>query len=140
LRSALFGVSEGRNMSILFAATYPERTAPLVTFGYFAKRVWSPDDPCAPTPESRELEYEEVEREWGKLMDLSELIPSRMNDAEFIRRIAPYLRRSASPSAAVALLRMNTQIDFRDVLSAIAVPTLKERLTRAARYYRIRRA
>ena len=123
-RAALFGVSEGGNMSVLFAATYPERTAALVTFGCFAKRVWSPDYPWAPTPESRELEYEHIEREWGKLMDLSQYIPSRMNDAEFVRRLAAYLRRSASPSAAVALLRMNTQIDVRAVLPAIAVPTL----------------
>jgi pimeloyl-ACP methyl ester carboxylesterase len=123
-RAALFGVSEGGNMSILFAATYPERTAALVTFGCFAKRVWSPDYPWAPTPESRELEYAQLEREWGKLMDLSHLTPSKMNDAEFVRRLATYLRRSASPSAAVALLRMNTQIDVRAVLPAIAVPTL----------------
>jgi pimeloyl-ACP methyl ester carboxylesterase len=123
-RAALFGVSEGGNMSILFAATYPERTAALVTFGCFAKRVWSPDYPWAPTPESRELEYEHTEREWGKLMDLSQYTPSRMNDAEFVRRLTAYLRRSASPSAAVALLRMNTQIDVRAVLPAIAVPTL----------------
>jgi len=123
-RAALFGVSEGGNMSILFAATYPERTVALVTFGCFAKRVWSPDYPWAPTPESRELEYAQLEREWGKLMDLSHLTPSKMNDAEFVRRLATYLRRSASPSAAVALLRMNTQIDIRAVLPAIAVPTL----------------
>jgi pimeloyl-ACP methyl ester carboxylesterase len=123
-RAALFGVSEGGNMSILFAATYPERTAALVTFGCFAKRGWSPDYPWAPTPESRELEYAQLEREWGKLMDLSHLTPSKMNDAEFVRRLATYLRRSASPSAAVALLRMNTQIDIRAVLPAIAVPTL----------------
>jgi pimeloyl-ACP methyl ester carboxylesterase len=123
-RSALFGVSEGGNMSTLFAATHPERTAALVTFGCFAKRVWSSDYPWAPTPESREQEYEYVEREWGNLMDLSKLTPSRMNDVEFVRRVATYLRRSASPSAAVALLRMNTEIDVRSVLPAIAVPTL----------------
>ena len=123
-RAALFGVSEGGNMSILFAATYPQRTAALVTFGCFAKRVWSPDYIWAPKLESRELEYEHVEREWGKLMDLSQLTPSRINDAEFVRRLSTYLRRSASPSAAVALLRMNTQIDVRAVLPAISVPTL----------------
>jgi hypothetical protein len=67
----------------------------LVTFGCFAKRVWSPDYPWTPTPESRELEYEHVEREWGKLMDLSRYTPSKMNDAEFVRRLSTYLRRSA---------------------------------------------
>ena len=41
-------------MSILFAATYPQRTVALCTFGCFAKRIWSPDYPWAPTPEERQ--------------------------------------------------------------------------------------
>jgi class 3 adenylate cyclase len=123
-RAALFGFSEGGSMSMLFAATYPERTAALVTFHCFAKRVWSSDYPWAPTPEARAKEYELVEREWGNLMDLSHYLPSKMNDAEFVRRQATYFRHSASPSAAVALLRMNTQIDVRAVLPAISAPTL----------------
>jgi len=47
-----------------------------------------------------------------------------MNDPAFAERTATYFRRSASPGAAVALLRMNTQIDIRGVLPAIRVPTL----------------
>ena len=50
-RAALFGFSEGGLMSVLFAATYPERTTALVLFGVFAKRIWSPDYPWAPTPD-----------------------------------------------------------------------------------------
>ncbi|MBL0141851.1 MAG: adenylate/guanylate cyclase domain-containing protein [Betaproteobacteria bacterium] len=123
-RAALFGYSEGGNMSVLFAATYPERTVALVTFSCFAKRIWSPDYPWAPTPEARAKEYETVEREWGNLMDLAHYIPSKMHDVEFARRQATFMRRSASPSAAVALLRMNTQIDVRAVLPAISAPTL----------------
>lgn len=123
-RAALFGNSEGGNMCMLFAATHPERTVALVTYSCFAKRIWSPDYPWAPTPEAREKEYEVVEREWGNQMDLAHYIPSKMHDQEFARRLATYYRNAASPSAAVALLRMNTQIDVRHVLPAIAVPTL----------------
>jgi len=122
--AALFGVSEGSNMSALFAATYPERTRALATFGMFAKRVWSVDYPWAPTPAQREAEYALIEREWGNLMDLSSLVPSMVGDGAFAQRIATYLRRAASPGSAVALLRMNTQIDIRHVLPAIHVPTL----------------
>jgi len=95
-----------------------------VTAGSFAKRAWSPDYPWAPTPEARAQEYDLVEREWGNLMDLSHYIPSKMHDVEFAQRLATYCRRSASPSAAVALLRMNTQIDVRDLLPTIRVPAL----------------
>ena len=123
-RAALFGVSEGGNMCALFAATHPERTSALIMAGSFAKRVWSPDYPWAPTPETRLQEYEIVEREWGNLMDLSRYIPSKMHDEDFARRLATYFRNAASPGAAVALLKMNTQIDIRSVLPTIHSPTL----------------
>lgn len=123
-RAAVFGVSEGGNLSALFAATYPERTTALVMFGTFSKRIWSPDYPWAPTPEKRQREYELVEREWGNLMDIAHYVPSKVSDEAFARRLATYFRRAASPAAAVGLLRMNTQIDIRDVLPTIHVPTL----------------
>jgi pimeloyl-ACP methyl ester carboxylesterase len=121
-RAALFGSSEGGLMSTLFAATYPERTRALVTHVIYAKRIWSPDYPWAPTPEARAAEIEEIEREWGGEMDISNLAPTA--DDAFKRRAVAYFRRSASPGAAVALLRMNTQVDVRDVLPTIQVPTL----------------
>jgi len=123
-QAALFGYSEGGNLSTLFAATYPGRTRALVTFGIFAKRIWSPDYPWAPKPEEREQEYERLEREWGRDMDLGSLAPSVAEDEAFKRWMTAYFRRSASPGAAVTLLRMNTEIDIRAVLPTIGVPTL----------------
>jgi class 3 adenylate cyclase len=121
-RAALFGSSEGGLMSVLFAATYPDRTHALVTHAIYAKRLWSPDYPWAPTPEARSAEIEGTERSWGSGMDISALAPSA--DEAFRRRAVAYFRRSASPGAAVALLRMNSQIDVRPALSTIGVPTL----------------
>ena len=121
-QTAVFGFSEGGLMSVLFAATYPERTAALVLFGVFAKRLWSPDYPWAPKPDDREREIAELERNWSERMDLDQLAPSE--DDAFKERLATYLRRSASPGAAVALMRMNTQLDVRDVLPTIQAPTL----------------
>jgi class 3 adenylate cyclase len=121
-RAAIFGSSEGGLMSVLSAATYPERTSALIALAIYAKRLWSPDYPWAPTPEARAAEIELIERTWGGEMDISDLAPSA--DEAFKRRAVAYLRRSASPGAAVALLRMNSQIDVRDVLPTIRVPTL----------------
>jgi len=123
-RAAIFGFSEGGSLAMLFAAMYPQRTTALVTFGSFVKRIWAADYPWAPTPEQREREYEVIAREWGGSMDLASLVPSKVDDEAFTRRLATYLRRAASPGAAVALLRMNTQIDVRPVLPAIRVPAL----------------
>ncbi len=119
---AVFGFSEGGNMSVLFAATYPERTRALALYGVFAKRIWSPDYPWAPKPDDRAREIEELERNWSERMDLDKLAPSE--DDAFKDRMATYFRRSASPGAAAALMRMNTQIDVRDVLPTIQAPTL----------------
>ena len=123
-RAAILGHSEGGNMAMLFAATYPQRTMALITFGVFAKRVWSADYPWAPTPEQRQRWYDQIKQGWGGVVDLSDLAPSVADDEGFLRWWATYLRRSASPSAALTLGKMNTQIDVRDILPAIGVPTL----------------
>jgi pimeloyl-ACP methyl ester carboxylesterase len=120
--AALFGFSEGGLMSVLFAATYPDRITALALYGVFAKRIWSPDYPWAPKPDDREREIETLERNWSERMDLDQLAPSE--DDAFKDRLAMYFRRSASPGAGVALMRMNTQLDVRDVLPSIQAPTL----------------
>ncbi len=120
--TALFGFSEGGNLSVLFAATYPQRTTALVLYAVFAKRIWSPDYPWAPTAEAREREIADLERNWSHTMDLDALAPSE--GEAFKRRLATYMRRSASPGAAVALLRMNSEIDVREVLPHVQAPTL----------------
>jgi class 3 adenylate cyclase len=121
-RTAVFGFSEGGLMSVLFAATYPGRVTALALYGTFAKRIWSPDYPWAPKPDARTREIEQLERDWATRMDLDQLAPSE--DDAFKQRLATYFRRSASPGAAVALMRMNTEIDVRDVLPSIQAPTL----------------
>jgi pimeloyl-ACP methyl ester carboxylesterase len=123
-RAAVFGWSEGGLLSTLFAASYPERTVALVTFGIFAKRLRSDDYPWAPTADERRRDIELVEREWGREMDIDVLAPSAASDPEFKRQLLSYLRRSASPATAAALLRMNSEIDVRDVLPTIHVPAL----------------
>jgi len=123
-RAALLGISEGAAMCAVFAATYPERTAALVMYGAYAKRAWAPDYPWAPKPEDRQQYFDVIEREWGGVVDLDMLAPSTIGDEPFRRWWAAYLRRSASPGDAVALARMNTRIDIRDVLPVIRVPTL----------------
>jgi class 3 adenylate cyclase len=123
-RAAVFGHSEGGVMSVLFAATYPQRTIALITLGTFAKRIWSAEYPWAPTPAQRELDYAEIERAWGKEVDIETYAPSMTGDLAFERWFAGYFRRSASPQAALALLKMNTQADISHVLPAVRVPTL----------------
>ena len=126
-RAALFGHSEGGNMCVLFAATYPERTTALITLGSFAKRRDPDDDyPWAPTAEDREETAAEIEQNWGHMrpQDVDYYAPSRLGDEPFVRNLEQYFRRAASPGAAAALLRMNSHIDVRDVLPTVQAPTL----------------
>jgi len=124
-RAVLFGHSEGGSASALFAATYPDRTLGLITFGVFAKRRYSPDYPWAPTTEERQEVYDMIESSWGSGdMDLVSLAPSMADDTAFMDWLARYFRSGASPSAALALTKMNTEVDIIDILDTIEVPTL----------------
>ena len=123
-RAAVFGVSEGGPMCALFAATYPERTNALVMYGTYAKRIWAPDYPWAPTPEERQRFFDAIATGWGGVVDLSTLAPTVANDQRFARWWAGYLRAGASPGAVLALARMNTEIDIRHILPTIRVPSL----------------
>ncbi len=123
-RAALLGVSEGGPMCALFAATYPSRTEALVMVGTYARRVCAPDYPWAPTPEAREAFCHEIVEHWGGPVGIQERAPSVASDPAFREWWATYLRRGASPAAAVALTRMNAAIDIRHILPTIRVPAL----------------
>lgn len=123
-RAAIFGSSEGGNMATLFAASHPERVSHLVLFGCFARRTPTPDYPWAPPVEERLRWIEELRDNWGKAADVSHIAPSRAHDAGFIEWFARLERFSASPSAGALLARLNTEIDVREVLPAIRVPTM----------------
>ena len=123
-RAAVFGMSEGGNMALLFAATYPERTLALITFGVFSKRVWDPEYPWAPKPDERQRFYDAIEKDWGGPIGIETIAPSVSDDPDFRQWWGSYQRRSCSPRAALALAKMNTLIDVRHVLPTIRVPTL----------------
>ena len=125
-KAILFGHSEGGTASILFAATYPERTAALIIFGVFAKRRHSAEYPWAPTPEERITFYQTIQKEWGngQKMGLEYLIPSLVEDKKYYDWFASYMRSGASPGAALALAKMNTEADITHILDSIEVPTL----------------
>ena len=123
-RAVLMGVSEGGPLCSLFAATYPEKTDALVMIGSYARRMRDRDYPWGTTPEERDRFCQTILDDWGGPVGLEERAPSAMGDAAFRAWWSTYLRQGASPGAAVALTRMNAQIDVRDVLPSIRVPTL----------------
>lgn len=123
-RAALVGVSEGGPMCSLFAATYPEKTTALVMLGTYARRLRDKDYPWGPTLEEREKFFEEMQRNWGGPLGIEERAPSMADDPHFREWWSTYLRMGASPGAALALTKMNAEIDIRSILPTIRVPTL----------------
>ena len=137
-RAVLVGVSEGAAMSLLFAATYPERTAGLVLLGAFARLMRAQDYAIGQT-----------EEDWAGRVATTEADDwARVTTMEWLQRVAPaaaaderqrawyesYVMRGASPSGSRALRLMNREIDVRHVLPAVAVPTLVA--YRAEEWYR----
>jgi class 3 adenylate cyclase len=118
-RAALLGVSEGGAMSALFAATYPDRVTALVLYGSFART-----GSHAMSQEELDARLNAIEREWPDSMDPAVPAPSLAMDEGYRRWWRTFIRHAASPGAAIGLLRMNSQIDVRDVLPTIRVPTL----------------
>ncbi|TPI19867.1 alpha/beta fold hydrolase [Mesorhizobium sp. B4-1-1] len=123
-RAVLFGSSEGGPMCMLFATTYPERTSALVLNGTYAKGTWSKEYPWARTVAQVDDDVAAVERQWGKPADMSNAAPSLTENMVEREWFAAYLRNSASPADAIALWRWGTEVDVRDILPAILVPTL----------------
>jgi class 3 adenylate cyclase len=125
-RAAIFGISEGGPMSILFAATYPERTSALIMYGAYAKRAWAKDYPYGWRDEEWVAFFDNVENHWGttKGVDLNIWAPSVAHDERVREDVATYMRSAASPGAVRAVMQMNREIDVRHVLPSIRVPTL----------------
>jgi pimeloyl-ACP methyl ester carboxylesterase len=124
-RPALFGQSEGGPMSLLFAATYPERVQSLVIYGAMARfSVELPDHPWGFTAEEKARHLDDIESHWGEGA-LAEVFFNEIADVPGFREYyGRYQRTSASPTMAAWLWKALLEIDVRGVLGSIRAPTL----------------
>jgi class 3 adenylate cyclase/alpha-beta hydrolase superfamily lysophospholipase len=116
-RAALLGVSEGGPLATLFAATYPLRCQALVLYGTFARSSWF-------SAERLEAYLRYIDKAWGSGRSLPMWAPSRQNDPALQQWWGRFERLGASPAAAMAVVRMISEIDISDILSSVRVPTL----------------
>jgi class 3 adenylate cyclase len=115
-------------MCVLFGATYPERTLGLALYNPVARGTWAADYPWAWSPEEWRQEIDDTMSNWGTYAQAERsvrgVVASQADDAEFIAAWARHDRLSASPGAVATIMRMAADVDVRDVLGAIRVPTL----------------
>jgi pimeloyl-ACP methyl ester carboxylesterase/DNA-binding CsgD family transcriptional regulator len=123
-RAALFGVSDGGCLCISFAVAYPERSASLVTYGSFARRLRSADYPWGWSAEHLEEVLGGMDRGWASGKWWSAANPSVADDERYQAWWARYLRAAASPTMGRGALGMNAELDIRHLLSRVELPTL----------------
>jgi pimeloyl-ACP methyl ester carboxylesterase len=120
-RAAIYGWSEGGAMSLMTAASYPERISALVLVGSYASMQ---AEPWSLPREQFDALLQGAETGWGKGILVPLNAPSRAGDKDFVKWWAQLERAAASPGAILALLRANYDIDVRHILPSITVPTL----------------
>ncbi len=123
-RAAIFGISEGGPMSMLYAATHPDRVSSLVLYGTYARLLEAPDFRVGVSGERFDWWASLVRREWGGAVGVEFWAPSEAGNLEFERWWSRLLRQGTSPSGAIDLMNLYREIDVRAVLPAIAVPAL----------------
>ncbi len=123
-RAALMGISEGGPLSIVFSSTYPDRTQALVAYGSYARWRQDVDYPWGRTPEQYDDFLEGIARAWETGEWWIQHNPTALAEDRYRKWWARYLRAAASPGMATALVKMNSEIDVRDVLPGVRVPTL----------------
>ena len=123
-RTALWGVSEGGPMSLLFAASYPERITALILYGTSPRFTRTPDFPYGWDEELERRMLTEMEERWGEGALLDVFAPSYSDDPLAREVWGRYQRAGASPAMARRVLEAVGEIDVRDILPAVKVQTL----------------
>jgi class 3 adenylate cyclase len=123
-RATHFGISEGGSLAAFFAASHPKRANSLILYGAFARfSHWLPTD------EAFDAFIGYIDEHWGSGASLPNFAPSKAGEQTLQQWWGKFERLGANPSAAIALMRMNRQIDISGILHTIRVPTLVLHLT-----------
>jgi class 3 adenylate cyclase/pimeloyl-ACP methyl ester carboxylesterase len=123
-RPSILGISEGGAMSILYAATYPERVRSLVLYGSFAMPIRTDDHPVGITAEQLRATRDYFGQRWGTGVGLAAWAPSLAGDEDVRKWWARFQRLSASPGAAIDLMTSYNLVDVRPALPLVRAPTL----------------
>jgi class 3 adenylate cyclase/alpha-beta hydrolase superfamily lysophospholipase len=127
-RAVLWTAHEGSRTALLFAATYPERTAGLVLLEPSVRGTGTPDYPWAPNEAEWRRRLASVREGWGRREYFAQLLrdwaPSVAGDQAFEDWFVAHMRRSLSPGAALAFFRAMKEADVSDILPSVRVPTL----------------
>jgi DNA-binding SARP family transcriptional activator/pimeloyl-ACP methyl ester carboxylesterase len=122
--AVLIGASEGGPAIIKYAEAFPQHCKGLVLYGTMAKGTRSEDYPFALSREQYDKWLARLIGSWGGPVGIDSFAPSRKNDEPFRQWWATLLRLSSSPGNVRLVLEALRDIDVRQLLPRIKVPTL----------------
>jgi class 3 adenylate cyclase len=123
-RAAIAGTLEGGPMAALFAATHPDRVSHLVLYATFARVTRAPGYEWTWTAEERQAHMDEAVERWGEGLVASGVAPSQQVSPDFMEWAGRLERLAASPATIKRIFDLIGEIDVRDILPSIRVPTL----------------
>ena len=121
---SVLSISEGAALSVLLAATHPQRVASLALYGGYARATKGPDHPIGSTLQQLEAMGQLMEEGWGTGVGLGAFAPSLADDPAAREWWARAQRLGASPAAARAVIDSYNRLDVRPALSLVQAPTL----------------
>ena len=122
--AVLMGVSEGGPMSILLAASSPERVRKLILYGTGARFSAAEDYPWGHPPEMSQSVLELIASAWGSGQVFGMFLQHAPDEDAAQRFLARFERNACTPAVAVEIMRRNLEIDVRHALAAVTAPTL----------------
>jgi class 3 adenylate cyclase len=123
-RAAIAGTLEGGPMAALFAATHPDRVSHLVLYATFARATSAPGYEWTWSAAERQVHMDEAVAHWGEGLVAGGVAPSQSDNPDFLEWAARLERLAASPATIRRIFDLIGEIDVRDVLPSIRVPTL----------------
>lgn len=123
-QAALHAYTAAAPFAIQFAAKHPERSRALILYAGFARTTRSDDLPWLDTPAEREARTRRLIENWGDGSLVDDLAPSAAGDVRLREWLARLQRLSASPGGMAVLTRTLGEVDVRDLLAGLRVPTL----------------
>jgi class 3 adenylate cyclase len=123
-RAAIAGTLEGGPMAALFAATHPDRVSHLVLYATFARATSAPGYEWTWSAEERKAHMDATIERWGEGTVAGGVAPSMSGNPDFMEWAGRLERLAASPATIKRIFDLIGEIDVRDILPSIRVPTL----------------
>lgn len=127
-KATLLGLDSGFAVAAMFAATVPERTVGLIAYGATARELWAPDYPIGISLQESDAGIADIERAWAteKLARefVEALYPGAGDDVKEVEDFVAWMRGIGGPGDVATELRIERELDLREMLPTIRVPTL----------------